>query len=310
VNPWEFAGTALKRAGVRLGVLVVVLGGLGVVGLIGVNAVLWMSGAGANTGYGCGYQGGYGTDTSSLAAGSPNDDQKQNAAIIVEVGRQLQVPERGQWVALATAMQESGLHNLNYGDRDSLGLFQQRPSQGWGTEDQLKDPRYAAGKFYGALLKINDWQDMRVTQAAQMVQRSAYPDAYEKWADEATMLASAFTGSVPNSLTCTLVGAPTYRGAAAAQALQAGLALDWGKLRTSVAAGSLALVVAASDTQVGWQYAHWIVAHSSDNGVERVAFGGQEWSAESGSWKEVDATDATLGVSDTGARVVAEVFHN
>jgi hypothetical protein len=248
--------------------------------------------------------------TTSSGAVDLTTEQMANAATISAVGLRRALPDKAIVIALAAALQESKLHNLTAGDRDSVGLFQQRPSQGWGTEDQLKDPRYAAGKFYGALLKINDWQDMRVTQAAQMVQRSAYPDAYEKWADEATMLASAFTGSVPNSLTCTLVGAPTYRGAAAAQALQAGLALDWGKLRTSVAAGSLALVVAASDTQVGWQYAHWIVAHSSDNGVERVAFGGQEWSAESGSWKEVDATDATLGVSDTGARVVAEVFHN
>jgi hypothetical protein len=188
VNPWEFAGTALKRAGVRLGVLVVVLGGLGVVGLIGVNAVLWMSGVGANTGSGCGYQGGYGTDTSSLAAGSPNDDQKHNAAIIVEVGRQLQVPERGQWVALATAMQESGLHTLDYGDRDSLGLFQQRPSAGWGSPQQVTDPVYAATQFYQHLVQIPGWEQMPLWQAAQSVQRSAFPTAYSKWENYAASL--------------------------------------------------------------------------------------------------------------------------
>jgi hypothetical protein len=184
-------------------VLVLVLGGLGVVGLVGVNAVLWMSGAGANTGYGCGYQGGYSTDTSSLAAGSPNDDQKHNAAIVVEVGRQLQVPERGQWVALATAMQESGLHNLDHGDRDSLGLFQQRPSSGWGTEGQVQDPVYAAGAFYDHLVTVPGWESGRLTEVAQSVQRSAFPEAYEQWGEMAEKLAAAQVSTRPDQIVCT-----------------------------------------------------------------------------------------------------------
>src|SRR6185312_11817716 len=77
-----------------------------------------------------------------------NESQVANAAIIVAVGQEMKVPARGLVIALATAMQESTLRNLNYGDRDSVGLFQQRPSQGWGTVAQLTDPRYAAGKFY------------------------------------------------------------------------------------------------------------------------------------------------------------------
>lgn len=193
MNSWEFAGNALRRAGVRIGVLVVVLAGVGVIGLLGVNAMVWMSGVGAGGANGCGYSGGFSGGTSPLAAGTatdPSEEQRQNAAIIVEVGRQMQVPERGQWIALATAMQESTLRNIDYGDRDSLGLFQQRPSQGWGTPAQVQDPVYAATQFYDRLLDIPDWPQMELWQAAQAVQRSAFPTAYSKWEDyAATMLA-------------------------------------------------------------------------------------------------------------------------
>ncbi|HWH25929.1 MAG TPA: LysM peptidoglycan-binding domain-containing protein [Pseudolysinimonas sp.] len=115
-----------------------------------------------------------------------------NARIIVDVGHQLGVPDRGIVVALAAAMQESSLRNISYGDRDSVGLFQQRPSAGWGTTAQLLSPSYAARLFYGGpsnpnrgvtrgLLEIAGWQTMTVTQAAQSVQISAHPDAYAKW---------------------------------------------------------------------------------------------------------------------------------
>jgi hypothetical protein len=234
-------------------------------------------------------------------------EQMANAATISAVGIRRGLPDKAITIALAAALQESKLHNLYGGDRDSVGLFQQRPSQGWGTEAQLKDPRYAANQFYSALLRIDGWQDMRVTEAAQRVQRSAYPEAYEKWADEAEVLASAFIGSVPNSLACTLVGSPPYRGEQAAQALQAGLRLDWGQLSTVVTQGDQGLVVDASDTQAGWQYAHWIVAHSSTSGVEKVSFGGQEWSADTGAWT---GADVNAEVGGSMARVVAQVFHS
>jgi peptidoglycan DL-endopeptidase CwlO len=119
------------------------------------------------------------------------DVQLQNAATIIAVGREMGVPVRGHVVALATAMQESVLRNLDYGDRDSLGLFQQRPSMGWGTPAQVRDPRYAARKFYAWLLSIPGWQAMPVTVAAQKVQRSGFPDAYAKWEDEAAAIVAA-----------------------------------------------------------------------------------------------------------------------
>jgi hypothetical protein len=117
---------------------------------------------------------------------------RANARIIVEVGRRLGVPDRGIVIALAAAAQESGLRNLRHGDRDSMGLFQQRPSQGWGTPEEVLDPVRAARAFYGGptsptagiapgLLDIDGWSSMPVTEAAQAVQRSAHPHHYAKW---------------------------------------------------------------------------------------------------------------------------------
>ncbi|MEU6212728.1 NlpC/P60 family protein [Streptomyces sp. NPDC047023] len=117
--------------------------------------------------------------------------QIPNAKVIVATGIQKRVPARGQVVALATALQESTLINLDHGDRDSLGLFQQRPSQGWGTREQIMDPVYSSGKFYDGLVKIRDWEQMPVTVAAQKVQRSAFPDAYAKHEPLATALQQA-----------------------------------------------------------------------------------------------------------------------
>lgn len=108
-------------------------------------------------------------------------EQANNASLIYNVAASRGLPAQAAVIALATAWQESGMRNLKYGDRDSQGLFQQRPSQGWGTVAQVTDPTYAAGKFYDALVKIPNWQTMSVTDAAQAVQRSAYPGAYAKW---------------------------------------------------------------------------------------------------------------------------------
>jgi hypothetical protein len=105
-------------------------------------------------------------------------EQVANAATIVAVGGQLGVPPQGWLVAITAAITESGLRNLPYGDRDSLGLFQQRPSQGWGTRAQILTPRYSATQFYRHLLALPHWQTMSVNDAAQAVQRSATPTAY------------------------------------------------------------------------------------------------------------------------------------
>jgi cell wall-associated NlpC family hydrolase len=118
-------------------------------------------------------------------------EQIPSARVITATGIAMQIPARGQVVALATALQESGLRNLTYGDRDSVGLFQQRPSQGWGTVEEILDPVYASTKFYEGLRRVSGWESMTVTQAAQAVQRSSFPDAYAKWEPLATALQKA-----------------------------------------------------------------------------------------------------------------------
>ena len=229
--------------------------------------------------------------------------QMANAATISAVGVRRKMPERAVVIALATALQESKLENLEHGDRDSLGLFQQRPSQGWGTPEQVRDPRYSSARFYASLKKVKGWKKMRVTDAAQRVQRSAYPNAYQKWADEAEVLAKALTGRATGAVACTVSGEPALRGAAAAAALTEGLRLDWGGGMAETAQQAAGLTVAVSDPGAGWRYAHWLVSHARDTGLERVRFADLEWHAPSGQWQPVTG-DRRVGTT----RVVAEVF--
>ena len=229
-------------------------------------------------------------------------DQMANAATIAAVGIRRKMPERAVVVALATAFQESRLENLAGGDRDSVGLFQQRPSKGWGTPEQIRDPRHAATRFYAALRKVRGWERMEITEAAQAVQRSAYPNAYERWADESAVLTRALLGNATGAVACTVAREPAIRGNAAAVALTAGLKLDWGRLETASPAELPGLAVPTTDAQAGWRYAHWLVSHAGDHGVKRVRYGDLQWTADDGSWAPV--RDGTPMVD----QVVAEVF--
>lgn len=124
-------------------------------------------------------------------------EQLANAATIMSVGKSMGGTTRDLIIGIMTAMQESGLRNLNYGDRDSLGLFQQRPSMGWGTAEQIRTPSYAAKKFFQQELKVKGREKMAPTLVAQAVQRSGYPLAYAKWEDMARAIVSgtAFQGN-------------------------------------------------------------------------------------------------------------------
>ena len=139
-------------------------------------------------------------------------DQLANARTIIAVAAQLKVPDRGVVVALATAMQESTLRNLDHGDRDSVGLFQQRPSAGWGSVTELTTPAIAARKFYTALLQVPGWQALPVTVAAQTVQRSAFPLAYAKWEPLAAALLAATGGGVADLNCSASIGYSTPPG--------------------------------------------------------------------------------------------------
>jgi cell wall-associated NlpC family hydrolase len=144
-------------------------------------------------------------------------DQMTNAATIVELGKQLTVPERGWVVAIATTMQESGLRNLDHGDRDSLGLFQQRPSQGWGAPPQIMDPTYSATQFYRHLLAVRGWQQMSINDAAQAVERSGLPHAYAQHEQAAWDVVHAVEGATctPAAVDCHHAGASPSRALAA-----------------------------------------------------------------------------------------------
>ncbi|MFF3326962.1 C40 family peptidase [Streptomyces sp. NPDC002889] len=139
-------------------------------------------------------------------------EQIPNAKVIVATGVQMKISARGQVIALATALQESGLRNLDHGDRDSLGLFQQRPSQGWGTREQILDPVYASTKFYTALKSLKDWENMPITIAAQKVQKSGFPDAYAKHEPLATALQQAIAPTLGTAAAGPAGTSPAFSG--------------------------------------------------------------------------------------------------
>lgn len=163
------------------------------------------------------------------------DEQMGNAAIIVHVGEKTQVSDNGLVIAIMTALQESGLRNIDYGDRDSIGLFQQRPGAGWGTHDEIMDPNYSSVAFYGGpnhpspphprgLLGVSHWEQMDKGAAAQAVQVSAFPDAYKKWEG----LAGQIVGRAKN-IKCSDVGLSGDAGKVIAAAkAQLGVDYCWG----------------------------------------------------------------------------------
>ena len=133
-------------------------------------------------------------------------EQAENAALITAISVQRGLPARAASIALATAYQESKILNIEHGDRDSIGLFQQRPSQGWGTIQQILDPVYSTHAFYDGLVEIDGYETMEITVAAQAVQRSAFPDAYADHEADARVLASALTGNSPRAFWCETPG--------------------------------------------------------------------------------------------------------
>ncbi|MEU9949401.1 hypothetical protein P8A21_26335 [Streptomyces poriferorum] len=242
-------------------------------------------------------------------------EQAANAATISAVGTTRGMPERAVTIALATALQESGLRNIEHGDRDSLGLFQQRPSQGWGTEKQILDPVYSAGKFYEHLAEVPGYSRLPLTVAAQRVQRSGFPQAYAKHEPDAALLAAALTGRAPAALNCdpprstagtgeaakvraALVGSfgkdvlPS-EDAAAAETPAAGAAAGTGTLSVPVQTARRA----GQDgiPQRGWELAHWAVAQSEALGIDEVAYAGKKWDSGSG-WRTERKDSGTTAV--------------
>ncbi|SCX38150.1 hypothetical protein SAMN03159343_0316 [Klenkia marina] len=212
-------------------------------------------------------------------AGSPltlTNEQAANAATIAAVSRSRGLPERATTIALATAQQESRLRNLAYGDRDSLGLFQQRPSQGWGTPDQVQDPVYATGKFLDGLVEVPGWDTGRLTEVAQAVQRSGFPEAYQQWEEMGTTLSRALLATTPAALSCTYsppdaAGPVDERAAAVADVVRREAGAP------TVLAGGVVSVAAT-----GWPEATWAVAHARTLQLTEVRFTDWTWTPTGG----------------------------
>jgi hypothetical protein len=209
-------------------------------------------------------------------------DQAENAALIAAVGVRRELPARAVSIALATAFQESKIRNLSSGDRDSLGIFQQRPSQGWGTPRQLRNRYYAINAFYDALAKVHGYREMRITDAAQKVQRSGFPEAYEAHAEDARALASALTGYSPGGRFSCVVHAPVGHGtarrvsASLERAYGTGLAVRRSGVRQDLV---VRLPHTVAGYRRGWSVAQFLVAQARRLKIVDIRFAGKHWSA-------------------------------
>lgn len=207
-------------------------------------------------------------------------EQMSNAATITAIALRRGLPARAATIALATAIQESKLRNIRYGDRDSVGLFQQRPSQGWGTVEEILDPEYTTNKFYDALVKVKDWESDTITVVAQKVQRSAYPEAYADHEQEGRILASALAGHSPRGVACRLDAPEGEADVAMVNRL-----LD-NEYQLESTAGEGTLTVKAPSDQLAWSIASWSAAKAVDTGITGVTIGDRQWtrSRDSDSW--------------------------
>lgn len=202
-------------------------------------------------------------------------DQSQNAALISVVAVRRGMPARAASIGLATALQESKLRNIDYGDLDSVGLFQQRPSQDWGTVEQIMDPLYSTNAFYDVLAKVPDYVHMPINDAAQIVQRSGYPHAYAQHETLSRAFASAMTGQTPQGLNCTLPPAtPTSTPEAMSAAMDA--VLGPVPFSTTAGEGSVSVLLEVADA-AGWTTAHWLLANAEQFGISQIGYAGKMW---------------------------------
>ncbi|MCH7232577.1 hypothetical protein L0U85_17205 [Glycomyces sp. L485] len=228
-------------------------------------------------------------------------EQTFHAATIAAVGHRDGMDERAVAVAIATAFQESKLSNVDYGDHDSLGLFQQRPSVGWGTEEEILDPVYASFKFYEKLRRTDGWQDMEIGDAAQAVQVSAYPDLYDQWEDDGLAVAAAFAGGEEAGLSCIAGGAREVSTDAAL--LAEAYAYQWGTEVSGV--DGQVITIGAEDAAAGWNRASWAVAKSYEFDIASVTYAGMRWEPGENGWVAPEGEVAEVAASDALAVTVA-----
>lgn len=283
--------------------------------IVGAGVVAWQHGINplAETGV-CSVEFDNGTDVEL------DLEQAENASLMAAIAHQRGLPARAVSIAVATAFQESKLHNVEHGDRDSVGLFQQRPSQGWGSQRQIMRPAYAINAFYDRLESIDGYRSMTMHDAAQAVQRSADGGAYEQHELPARAIASALTGNSPATFSCT-VDSPDDTDQSEGQngltsnanALLRDVRRGFGELSTGgYAPGGVSsghsegsahydgravdfffTPVDADSKLAGWALAHYVVANADRLDVATVIYDDKIWTASRSSqrWRDYDAPD-------------------
>ncbi|WP_183093889.1 hypothetical protein [Nocardioides stalactiti] len=265
-------------------------------------------------------------------------EQAENATLIAAIAMERRLPARAVSIALATAYQESKLENIDYGDRDSVGLFQQRPSQGWGTREEILDPVYSTNAFYDALEKVDGYENLAITVAAQEVQRSAFPDAYADHEADARALASALTGYSPATFTCDLDGgAPSSDE----ELIETGLTGRADDVRVDLLErfGELSLggfepggvstghmegsahyegraidiffrPVNATNRTRGWAVAHYLVGNAARLDIRTVIYDDRIWTAGRDGWRDYDppSSSGSVAILEHRDHVHVDVF--
>ena len=225
------------------------------------------------------------------------------AATIAGIAARHRLPQRAVTIALAAALQESELQNLDYGDRDSVGVFQQRPSQGWGTTAEMEDPVYATTRFFAALVRLPGYTTMPVGQAAQDVQHSADGSAYEQWVGIATQLTGYFTGTWPAEVSCWYTpagqGVPADLAGALKQLTQTfgpegkdAVLVRMTTDRSAKKKKERTTAVVHVQRDGAWTVAAWLVAHAQQYGISQIRYAGYVWNAANGSmgWQRASRT--------------------
>ncbi|WP_433467479.1 hypothetical protein [Spirillospora sp. CA-128828] len=275
---------------------------------VGVFVVALLAGVGAYVAFDRArpYLHGSGCEVRTSLGTMPLDlEQGANAATIAAVAFRKQLPERASVIAYATAIQESHIHNLPGGDRDSVGMFQQRPSQGWGTPDKLRDPVQATSKFFDALVRIKDYLDRDLHDAAQLVQRSADGDAYAQHEPDGKLLATAFTGREPATARCWYPPdeKTTSRRPEALREMRRAFGSRLkvggpGPLKAGAPSRADSWnAIKATNPRAGWAVATWAVTHAQAYGLTEVRYAGKRWQAEAGhdGWTpDKDATETAI----------------
>ena len=226
-------------------------------------------------------------------------DQASIAATIAGVAHARGLPPAAVTIAYATAMQESKLHDLPHGDLDSVGVFQQRPSQGWGRPRQLIDPVYATGKFFAALVKVPNYLHIPIYEAAQDVQHSADGSAYMNYEQQAASMSGAFTGGRPHAVWCWYPAARSQTPDIAR--MQRQLVRTFGRLDvqrsggTPGAGGRPAAAVRVRQRSAGWAVATWVVTHATEYEISNVRYAGYQWSEAAGNHGWTPDSSAPFG---------------